>query len=149
MVFNCTSLKTQVSHTHTKIVTLPLQSTYIKMLILTDKKYRLCHYPTSYLSRTMLAYMLNSSSISLDQLCDFPLPSDTLFGYSKNHTSKSYFDTGVCIKVSPLILAIRNKDFMGVKNLLKHRASCNFADDHKLTPLMHAVRVVRFNWQHL
>ncbi|XP_038075117.1 poly [ADP-ribose] polymerase tankyrase-like [Patiria miniata] len=44
------------------------------------------------------------------------------------------------VSSTPLILMIHTNDFKGCKFLLQKGASCNYADENGLTPLMHAVQ---------
>lgn len=47
------------------------------------------------------------------------------------------------LAVSPLIKSISSQDYGLTKMLIKDLgADVNFADDHKMTPLMHAVKTV-------
>lgn len=76
-------------------------------------------------------------------LCDYPDVDVDVFGSKlPSGENRYYFQPYSDTRVSPLIHCIIKDDFTTAKMLIEHGASINFADSNKMTPLMHAVRVV-------
>ncbi|XP_074658150.1 poly [ADP-ribose] polymerase tankyrase-like [Tubulanus polymorphus] len=78
---------------------------------------------------------------NVDILCDYPFVSMDVFdSVDQCAFSRDYHQKTGCVRVSPLVSAIRWRRFALVKLLLDLGASINFADETKMTPVMHAVR---------
>ena len=63
-------------------------------------------------------------------------PAESLEAWYHGHSDRS-------APRSPLLLHMHTDNFEACKHLLKSGASCNYADENGLTPLMHAVQLVK------
>ena len=88
-----------------------------------------------------------SKGASLQVLCDYPGQEMALFNKASAKVPDYFSSTGLP-GVSPLIRVIQCRDFDLAKMLIRDcNANINFADAEKMTPIMHAVRVVSAGWR--
>ena len=80
---------------------------------------------------------------AVDEMYDF-CPVDTFLRTHKPNLQPTEYDVQYKNKVSPLIHAICNSAYQVVYRLLDEGASVNLATAEGVTPLMYAVRMVRF-----
>ena len=89
--------------------------------------------------------LIDQGGVSLDTLYDHPLPDSLLLGAHISSPQPDFFgDTQAGQGLtSPLIFSIRNYNFGLVKFMLQKGANPNFPDGNGVTPMMHAVQMVK------